>query len=108
MSTRVIEMTGPVTSLIARMVASRGACPRSMWCMAFSTITMASSTTIPMARISPNSVSRLIEKPTKGINAKAPIMVMGTVVAGTSNARQLWRKTRITIKTKPPASPSVK
>ena len=36
--------------------------------------------------------------------AKAPMMVTGTVVAGTSMARQSCRKTRITIRTRTPAS----
>ena len=35
---------------------------------------MASSTTMPMARISPNSVRRLIEKPSRYMPAKAPTM----------------------------------
>ncbi len=106
-STSVIAMTGPVTSVMAWIVASRGASPLSMWCDAFSTMTMASSTTMPIARTRPNSVSRLIEKPRNGMNANAPMIVTGTVVAGTSSARQLWRKTRITMSTRTPASARV-
>ena len=33
------------------------------------------------------------------MNANAPMMVTGTVVAGTSSARQLCRNTRMTIST---------
>ena len=55
----------------------------------------------------PNSVSRLIVKPSAAIAAKAPMIVTGTVVAGTSMARQSCRNTRITISTRTPASISV-
>ena len=78
-----------------------------MWWAAFSTITIASSTTMPIARIRPNSVSVLTEKPSTAIAANAPMMVTGTVVAGTSTARQSCKKTRITISTRTPASKSV-
>ena len=44
-----------------RMVASRGRIPCSMWWLAFSTITMASSTTMPIASTRPNSDSVLSE-----------------------------------------------
>ena len=40
--------------------------------------------------------------------AKAPMMVTGTVVAGTSIARKFWRNSMITINTKIPASMSVR
>ncbi len=36
------------------------------------------------------------------MNANAPMIVMGTVVAGTNSARQLWRKIRITMSTSAP------
>ena len=42
------------------------------------------------------------------MNANAPMMVIGTVVAGTNSARQLWRKTRMTMSTSAPASNSVR
>ena len=61
-STSTIAMSGPVTCSIARMVASRGGRPScSMMRSTFSTTTIASSTTMPMASTSPNSVSVLIE-----------------------------------------------
>ena len=65
-----------------------------MWCDAFSTITMASSTTMPIASTRPKSVSMLMLKPSAAIAAKAPMIVTGTVVAGTSVARQSCRKTQ--------------
>ena len=49
----------------------------------------------------------LTEKPSTAIAAKAPMIVTGTVVAGTSVARQSCRNTRITISTSTPASISV-
>ena len=79
-----------------------------MWCAAFSTMTIASSTTMPIASTKPKSVSRFTVKPTAAIPAKAPMIVTGTVVAGTSVARQSWRKSRITISTRIPASMSVR
>ena len=75
-----------------------------MWRATPSTITIASSTTMPMTRTSAKSVDRLTVKPSAAIAAKAPMMVTGTVVAGTSVARQSWRKTRMTISTRTPAS----
>lgn len=65
------------------------------------------STTIPMARTSPNSVSRFTENPKNGITAKAPMMVTGTVVAGIKTARQSCKNTSITTSTNSPASKSV-
>ena len=70
-------------------------------------MTMASSTTMPMASTMAKSVDRLTVKPSAAIAAKAPMIVTGTVVAGTSMARQSWRKTRMTISTRTPASISV-
>ena len=69
-----------------------------------STTTMASSTTMPIASTMANKVDRLTEKPSAAIAAKAPMMVTGTVVAGTSVARQSCRKTRMTISTRTAAS----
>lgn len=78
-----------------------------MWWDTPSTITMASSTTMPMASTMANSVERFTLKPIAAMAAKAPMMVTGTVVAGTSMARQSWTKTRMTIRTSTAASNSV-
>ena len=67
-------------------------------------MTMASSTTMPMDRTSPKRVMRLMLKPRATMAMKAPMMVTGTVVAGTSRARKLWRNTMITMRTRMPAS----
>jgi hypothetical protein len=68
---------------------------------------MASSTTMPIDSTMAKSVDRLMVKPSAAMAAKAPMTVMGTVVAGTSVARQSCKKTRITMRTRMPASISV-
>ena len=45
----------------------------------FSTTTIASSTTMPIASTSPNSVSRLIEKPSASMPAK--VVISETMIA---------------------------
>ncbi len=62
---------------------------------------------MPIESTIANSVEKFTVKPIAHIMAKAPIMVTGTVVAGTSMARQSCRKTRITISTSTAASISV-
>ena len=74
----------------------------------FSTTTMASSTTMPMARISPSSVSILSEKPKTSITPKVPISEMGTATIGMSVARQLWSERKTTRITSSSASKSVR
>ena len=96
----VIPMIGPVNSCIALIVAFLGVIPRSMWYEAPSTTTIASSTTMPMARMRAKSVIRLTVNPSAAIAMKAPMMVTGTVVAGTSIARKFWRKRSTTIRTR--------
>ena len=103
-STSVMPMIGPNSSSIALIEASCGVSPRSMWCATPSTITIASSTTMPMASTMANSVERLIVKPSAAIAANAPMIVTGTVVAGISIARQSCRKIRMTISTRTAAS----
>ena len=62
-STSAMAMIGPDTSSIALRVASIGSCPSAMWRSTFSTTTIASSTTMPMARTRPKSESVFSEKP---------------------------------------------
>ncbi len=103
-STSVMPMIGPSSSRMALIEASCGVWPRSMFWLTPSTTTIASSTTMPMARTIESSVSMFTEKPMAAMAAKAPMMVTGTVVAGTSVARQFCRNTRITISTSTAAS----
>ena len=61
-STSTMAMTGPVTSRMAWMAAVfAGSFSSCMMRSTFSSTTMASSTTIPMASTMPNRVSVLIE-----------------------------------------------
>ena len=55
----------------------------------FSTTTIASSTTVPIARTIPNKVSVLRLNPNTSITPNVPISDMGTAIAGMSVARQL-------------------
>ena len=99
-STSVMPTIGPNSSRIAWIAASLGDRPRSMWRAAPSTTTIASSTTMPIASTIANSVIRLTVKPSAAMAANAPMIVTGTVVAGTSMARQSCRNTMITISTR--------
>ena len=54
----------------------------------FSMTTIASSTTSPVASVSPKRVSVLIEKPSAFINANVPISETGIVIAGINVVRQ--------------------
>ncbi len=56
--------------------------------LTLSITTMASSTTTPMARISPKSVTRLMLKPIAYSTAKVPMSDTGMATVGTSVARQ--------------------
>ena len=103
-NTSVMPTIGANSASIALIAASWPDMPCSILCAAPSTTTMASSTTMPIASTIANSVDRLMVKPSAAIAAKAPMMVTGTVVAGTSMARQSCRNTRITTSTRKPAS----
>ncbi len=103
----MIARIGRSNSFIASVAACLGAIPFSTYLAAPSTTMIASSTTMPMARTRANSVSRLTLNPKAAIAAKAPMMVTGTVVAGTSVARQLCRNTTMTRRTSTAASTRV-
>ena len=102
-----MAMTGPDTSSIALSAASLGAIPCSMWCSTASTTTMASSTTRPMARTSPNSERVLMEKPKSGKRAKVPTSDTGTARSGMRVARHPCRKMNTTMMTSTSASKRV-
>ena len=96
--TSAMATIGPLTSSIAFRVASLGVSPSAMLRSTFSTTTMASSTTMPMASTSPNRDRALMEKPSACITAKVPTSDTGTAAMGMIDARQVWRK-RITTRT---------
>jgi len=60
-STSVVDMTAKPICRAPCTAARSGGSPRSMWRWMFSSTTIASSTTRPMARTAANSVSTLIE-----------------------------------------------
>ncbi|MCY1346343.1 hypothetical protein D9M69_324260 [compost metagenome] len=70
----------------------------------FSTMTMASSTTKPVAMVSAISVRLLIEKPDRYITPKVPISDSGTAKLGISVAEMLRRNRKVTITTRATAS----
>ncbi len=76
--------------------ASRGPSPCSMWRTMFSSITIASSTTKPMERMSAiiDRLSRL--KPSTSITANVPRIEKGSASAGMSVAEPLCRKAKMT------------
>src|SRR5215204_559988 len=106
--TSVMPMTAEVIWLIAFTVASYGESFSSvMMRSTFSITTIASSTRMPIAITIANSVSTLIEKPSSQSPRQAPASAIGTTMVGMSVARQFWRKTYITRKTRIIASISV-
>ena len=106
-STSAIVMIGADTSSIALRVASIGDCPISMCRSTFSTTTIASSTTMPIARTRPKSDSVLSEKPAASITANVPTSDTGTATSGMIDARQVCRNTITTMTTSRIASKSV-
>ena len=106
-STSAVATMGPVTSPIARLVASTGERPSRMFRSTFSTTTIASSTTIPIESTIPKSERLLILNPNKCITAKVPMSETGTATSGMIEARQVWRKTTTTRTTRKTASRSV-
>ena len=73
----------------------------------FSTTTIASSTTMPMASTRPNSDRLFSEKPRAGMTANVPISDTGTAISGMIEARQFCRNTSTTMTTSRIASNSV-
>ncbi|CFP10590.1 Uncharacterised protein [Bordetella pertussis] len=104
---RVMAITGPATSRAPTRAACTGDLPSSIWRCTFSTTTMASSTTSPMASTIASSVNRLMEKPRDSMMAAAPSMDSGIVTTGTSTARSEPRPRKITATTMRTASSCV-
>ena len=70
----------------------------------FSTTTMASSTSRPMASTRPNMVRVLMPKPKAARTPKVPSSTTGTAMVGMSVARKFCRNRYITRKTSSTAS----
>ncbi len=107
-STMAMPTSAPVIWPIDLRVASRGESPSSLITRStFSTTTMASSTSRPMASTMPNMVSVLMPKPNTASTAKVPSSTTGTAMVGMSVARKFCRKRNITRNTRTIASSSV-
>ena len=77
-STKAVARIGPETSRMACLVAARGLSPRAMLRSTFSTTTIASSTTMPMANTNPKSDNALMVKPKLSMIANVPMIDTGT------------------------------
>ena len=87
--TRVIEMIAPDISCIASILAVRAeSYPSSSLACTASTTTMASSTTIAIARTRAESVRRFSEKPKICRKKNVPTRDTGTAIAGISVLRK--------------------
>ena len=106
-NTSVVATSAPPTSSIARRVASAGGHPSSINRSTFSTTTIASSTTMPIANTNPNSDRLFREKPMPYMIANVPINDTGIATTGMIVARQFWRNTNTVRMTNSPACQSV-
>ena len=106
-NTRVVAITGPVISDMALTAASRLDNPSAMCRETFSTTTMASSTTIPMASTMPNNDNMFRENPMPAMMANVPIKDTGIAATGTTVARQSCKKMKMTSTTNAIAIASV-
>ena len=103
-STRAMATSAPDTSFMVRWAASRGAIPLRKCRSTFSTTTMASSTTMPIASTSPNSERLFSENPAAARTAKVPISETGMAMIGMSDARHVCRNSTTTMMTRAMAS----
>ena len=95
-SDRLIDSTVKPTSRAPCSAARERRMPCSMWRDVFSSTTIASSTTKPVAMVSAISVKLLSEKPARYMTPKVPISETGTATLGISVARALRRNTNTT------------
>ena len=106
-STSEMAISAPPTSSMVLCAAALGDMPWVRYRSTFSTTTIASSTTMPIASTRPNSDSVLKEMPTADITANEPISDTGIAIRGMIAARQVCRKRITTITTSSSASNSV-
>ena len=107
-NTKVHDTTATDTSFMAWRVASRASLmPLSIFAMTASTTTIASSTTVPMASTSANSVRMLSEKPHIDTTAKVPSSDTIIEMDGMMVALKFCRKKNTTSTTRMMAITSV-
>ena len=108
LSTTATPTSAPVICPMALRVASRGDRPSSdITRSTFSTTTIASSTSNPIASTRPNIDSVLIVKPKAAMTPNVPSSTTGTAMVGISVARRFCRNRYITRKTSATPSNSV-
>src|SRR5471032_3159878 len=99
-SDRLIDSTVKPTSRAPSRAASKRFMPASMWRVVFSSTTMASSTTKPVATVSAISDRLFRLKPSRYITPKVPSSDTTVATAGTKVARRLRRKALTTSTTR--------
>ena len=104
----VIATTGPAISRAPTSAAWTGVSPSSMWRCTFSTTTIASSTTSPIASTMASRVSRLRLKPSASISMQPPMIDSGMVTTGIRTERSEPRNRKMTTITIATASISVR
>ena len=102
-SVAVVEITAKNTSFAPEAAAAKAPMPDLRLRTIFSTTTMASSTTIPVANTSARRLIVLTENPVSQIAASVPINATGIVTAGINVARGERRNRKITTTTMPVA-----
>ena len=105
---KVMAITAKLTSLAPLIAAENGSSPSSMCLKMFSSMTMESSTTRPMASTRASKVSVLIENPARAIMAQVPTRLTGMVTMGMIEARKVRKNTKITRATSKVASMMVR
>ena len=98
-SVAVVVTTAKNTCWVPKTAAARAPIPSDRRRTMFSKTTMASSTTMPVARTSARSIRMLIENPASQTAAKVPIKATGSAMAGIKVARRSIRKAKITAMT---------
>ena len=101
---KVIAITAKAISLEPFRAALKGVSPSSMWRKMFSSTTMESSTTRPMASTSDSKVSVLMLNPAAAMSENTPIRLTGMVISGMIEARSVRRKRKTTRATSATAS----
>ena len=102
-----MEMIGPMSSRAPLMAASVALKPSDKCRSMFSTMTMASSTTMPTHRTMARRVSRLMVNPAACMRKKAPMIESGMATTGMTTARSEPRKRKMTTMTMRSVSASV-
>ncbi len=106
-STSAMPISAPPTSSMVLCAASTGFMPARRCRSAFSTTTIASSTTMPIDSTSANIDRLFSEKPNAAITASVPMSETGIASSGISAVRQRCRNSTTTMTARIIASSSV-